>query len=106
MPEVARIGRVVAQSPRAQASRTETQRRNAIAQHAWNNSNGSQISEDIYKREIQPRLAKISISAIASALGVSWSYAADIRRGRRRPHPRHWEKLAKLVGLSGIQSPS
>jgi hypothetical protein len=24
-------------------------------------------------------------------------YAADIRAGRRRPHPRHWEALAKLA---------
>jgi hypothetical protein len=39
----------------------------------------------------------LSISAIATALSVSWSYAADIRRGRRCPHPRHWETLARLA---------
>ncbi len=27
------------------------------------------------------------------------AYASDIRRGRRRPHPRHWERLAKLGGV-------
>jgi hypothetical protein len=27
-------------------------------------------------------------------------YAAEIRAGRRRPHPRHWEALAKLAGVS------
>jgi hypothetical protein len=27
-------------------------------------------------------------------------YAADIRAGRRRPHPRHWQALAQLVGAS------
>jgi hypothetical protein len=32
--------------------------------------------------------------------GVSESYAADIRAGRRLPHPRHWEALAKLAGVS------
>ncbi len=50
--------------------------------------------------KIRPLLAGIANSAIASALGVSLYYAADIRRGRRRPHPRHWQALAKLVGLS------
>ena len=50
--------------------------------------------------EIQPRLSKLSVSAIATALRVSWSYAADIRRGKRRPHARHWEKLGGLVGVS------
>jgi hypothetical protein len=27
-------------------------------------------------------------------------YAAEIRAGRRRPHPRHWQALAKLAGIS------
>jgi len=95
--EVGEAGRLAAQSPSAQASRAETQRRNAIAQHAWK-TGGQSLSEKIYERKIQPRLSKVSISAIATALGVSWSYAADIRRGKRRPHARHWEKLAELVG--------
>ncbi len=97
MLEVSQVGRVAAQSPQAQANRAETQRRNAIAQHAWKNSSG--LTEQTYDQEIQPGLSKLSISAIATALGVSWSYAADIRRGKRRPHARHWEKLARVAGL-------
>jgi hypothetical protein len=100
IPQVGEAGRVAAQSALAQASRAETQRRNAIAQHAWKHSNGAALSAETYEREIQPRLSKLSISAIATALCVSWSYAADIHRGRRRPHPRHWEPLAQLVGFS------
>ena len=96
--EVGKDGRAAAQSAQAQANRAETQRRNAIAQHAWKNSSG--LTEQTYDQEIQPGLSKLSISAIATALGVSWSYAADIRRGKRRPHPRHWEKLA---GLGRVQ---
>jgi hypothetical protein len=95
--EVGEAGRVAAQSAQAQASRAETQRRHTIAQHAWKSSNG--ITEEMYACEIQPHLSKLSISAIATALSVSWSYAADIRRGRRRPHERHWETLACLVGV-------
>jgi hypothetical protein len=96
--EVGEAGRVAAQSPHAQASRAETQRLNAIAQHAWN-SHGQSLSEAMYKLDIQPRLSKVSVSAIATALGVSWSYAADVRRGKRRPHARHWQALARLAGL-------
>jgi CRISPR-associated protein Cas1 len=95
--EVSQVGRVAAQSTQAQASRAETQRRNAIAQYGWKSSNGLRLSEETYDREIQPRLSKLSISAIATALSVSWSCAADIRRGRRRPHARHWETLASLI---------
>jgi hypothetical protein len=32
-------------------------------------------------------------------LDVCESYSADIRAGRHRPHPWHWQALAKLVGL-------
>jgi hypothetical protein len=32
-------------------------------------------------------------------LGFSESYAVVIRARRRRPHPRHWQALAKLVGV-------
>jgi membrane protease YdiL (CAAX protease family) len=58
------------------------------------------LNDETYEQRIQPRLAGITYSAIASALGVSMPYAADIRAGRRRPHPRHWQTLAKLVGVS------
>jgi hypothetical protein len=60
------------------------------------------LTEEAYVEKIQPRLASVTlstISAISSTLGVSESYAADIRVGRHRPHPRHWQALADLVGL-------
>jgi outer membrane protein assembly factor BamB len=46
------------------------------------------------------KLSAVTISALASTLGVSEPYAADIRAGRHRPHPRHWGSLAKMVGVS------
>ncbi len=57
------------------------------------------LTDDFYKNQIQPRLTNITLSQIASAIDVSILYASDIRRGRRRPHPRHWEALVKLVGV-------
>jgi hypothetical protein len=40
------------------------------------------------------------VREIAEAMHVSHPYAAFIRSGRRRPHPRHWPIIAKLVGVS------
>ena len=57
------------------------------------------LTEEVYTRKIQPLLAHTTTSAIASAIGVSWAYAAHIHRGTRRPHARHWEKLAALAGV-------
>ena len=37
---------------------------------------------------------------IAEALGAFKPHAAQIRAGRRRPHPRRWEVLAKLAETS------
>ncbi len=93
-------GRVAAQSDNAQKKRSETQRRNEAVKRAWKTkSQPSWPNERTYEREIHPRLSSISISTLASAMQVSEPYASDVRSGRRRPHPRHWETLATLVRL-------
>jgi hypothetical protein len=51
---------------------------------------------EFYLEKIQPRLAGVSTSAIASWIGVGRWYAGRIRQGYR-PHPRHWQALAELV---------
>src|ERR1700675_122651 len=97
----AKVGRVVAQGPKSQEKRSETQRRHRAAQQTWCSSpKPAWLNQDTYLAKIQPRLAGVTISALASALEVSESYAADIRAGRRRPHPRHWQALADLAGIS------
>jgi len=101
LKELAVVGRVAAQTSKAQARRADTQHRNALAQKAWAESAHSRqaIDEETYWAQIQPALAGVKQSAIASALGVSKSYAADIRRGKRVPHPRHWGMLAELAAV-------
>jgi hypothetical protein len=58
------------------------------------------LTDQLYSQKIQPLLANISTSVIASSIGVSRCYAGNIRKGRFRPHPRHWEALANLVEVS------
>jgi len=95
-------GWTATQTAKAQARRSKTQRRQNAAIRGWIASNQpAWLDNETYTKEIQPRLAQVTRSTIANALGVSSPYAADIRAGRRRPHPRHWEKLAELVGVTG-----
>ncbi len=62
------------------------------AKRAWRSSpQAGWPDENTYVRQIQPRLAAVTISALASTLGVSEPYAAYIRAGRHCPHPGHWE---------------
>ena len=58
------------------------------------------LTRDAYVNQIQPAPASISQSSIRAVLGVSEPYAADIRAGRRRPHPRHWRVLRNLLALA------
>lgn len=94
------VARVTAQSEEAQKARTETQKIHAAEIRVWIDS-GSQttVGQNTYLTKIQPKLASVTVSAISSALRISEPYARDIRAGRRRPHPRHWRTLAKLVEI-------
>ncbi|MFZ0139194.1 MAG: CRISPR-associated endonuclease Cas1 [Candidatus Sulfotelmatobacter sp.] len=99
--EIAKIGRVASQAPGPKARRAQTQRQHAIAKKEWRPSSlPPWLDEEVYTHKIQPLLAGVANPVIMSALGVSVTYSVAIRAGRRRPHQRHWLKLAELVGVS------
>ncbi len=94
-------GRIIAHTPTLHARIAETQRRNAAARASWNpSSQPAWLNVEAYVQRVQPLLSTVSISALSTTLGVSWPYARDIRIGKCRPHPRHWETLAELVGVT------
>jgi CRISPR-associated endonuclease Cas1 len=96
--KAAQLGRTASHTHEAEGRRAETQRRHATAKASWQISDlPSWLTKDIYICEIQPRLKTITLSVLASTLGISLAYAVDIRSGRRVPHPRHWQTLAKLL---------
>jgi CRISPR-associated endonuclease Cas1 len=100
MLEVARRGRVASKSPESRARVAATQRRHAGWCKWLPSSQPDWLTEEIYTTKIKPLLARSPNSEIARTLDVSIPYAASIRVGRRRPHPRHWRALAELVGVS------
>jgi hypothetical protein len=101
MLAVAAKGRLLAQTPEAQARRAAARKRNIEAERAWKPLEQPEwLTEGTYLEKIRPRLVGLSAASLASALGVSKPYAVDIRAGRSRPHPRHWRILAELVGVS------
>ena len=101
MSDVARLGRAASKTPSARARVSATQRHQAAARYGWSPSNQPDwLMERVYTEKVKPHLASASISEIARALDVSYPYAAAIRAGRRRPHPRHWQVLSELVGVT------
>jgi hypothetical protein len=59
----------------------------------------ARLTEKDYREKIIPGLKELSVPPIVSALGVCMPSAADIRKGTRIPHRRHWLKLARLARL-------
>lgn len=100
MIEAAKLGRVIGHSPEARARQAAKQRQHGAAVKAWRSSNKPEwLTEEVYRQKILPRLTGITVRAISTALGISEPYAADIRKGRSIPHPRHWIRLARLTGI-------
>jgi hypothetical protein len=100
--EVARVGRIAGHTSEAIAKEAATHRKHAKARTAWNPAKQpAWLTEQVFSEKIQPALAQSSATAIAKRIGVSRWYAGRIREGYR-PHPRHWEALASLVGFTEL----
>jgi CRISPR-associated endonuclease Cas1 len=97
--EQAKLGRIATHSASAEARRSATQTKQAQALRKWQPSDLPKwLDEDVYRRDILPRLSKFTVKAIRLKLGISHPYATLIRRGVSIPHPRHWLPLAELTG--------
>jgi hypothetical protein len=95
----ASVGRVAARTPESRAKHSASRRRHAEACAAWDASTQpAWLTPEVFAQQIQPLLKTISASTIRSQIGVSRWYAGRIRSGYV-PHPRHWQALAKVVGI-------
>ena len=102
--DVARQGRIIAVSPEVNARRGVKTRGHNLARWGWAaSSQPTWLTNEFYETKVYPLLGNIPRSAISTALGVSKTYAGEIRAGKSMPHPRHWQTLAKLVGVSQDQ---
>lgn len=99
-------GTEAAHSAEAGAAASQSRRRHAAGISSWDPSSlPDWLNAETFTEKIRPLLANLTTSAIATALGVSWVYASHIRAGAKRPHPRHWAKLA-VLGYSANQTPN
>jgi CRISPR-associated protein Cas1 len=53
-----------------------------------------------WREQVLPKLATVTLPAMARATGASTSAASKWRAGRSVPHRRHWPALAELVGVN------
>jgi hypothetical protein len=103
MARVALVGHSRPKTSKVKARISKALSDHAVANSWWfPSSQPAWLNEAFYAQKIQPQLRTVKIREIAHALQVSQPYAAFIRSGRRRPHPRHWEALANLAGVSAV----
>jgi CRISPR-associated endonuclease Cas1 len=101
MVRVALIGHSKPKTSRVKSRISKTLSDHAVANSWWSLSSlPAWLNKEFYVQRIQPQLKTVRVREIAQAMQVSQPYAALIRLGRRRPHPRHWQLLARLVGVS------
>lgn len=99
--------RIAGHAPVARAKQRDTSREQRRKQAIWlPASQPAWLTEQFYTERIQPALSSVSISRIASTLGVSRCHATLVRSGKRRPHPRHWQPLINLAGLRDHSDPN
>ena len=72
-------------------------------QAAWEAEHGIEADPEEFRREIQPCLQGVTLSAMAKATELSAQYCSLIRRGLKVPHRRHWEQLQHLTDRSASQ---
>jgi CRISPR-associated endonuclease Cas1 len=101
MAQVALIGHSRPKSKRVKDRISKRISDHAVANTWWDSKSlPSWLTDEYYVQNIQPLLSNKKVREIAAATQVSQAYAAFIRSGKRRPHPRHWQSLAELVGVS------
>ena len=95
----AATGTLPSHTPEATAARRAANARQVAAERSWEQADTPQLDERWYVEQIAPKLAVLTLPAIARATGVSTSAASKWRSGRTTPHPRHWAALASLAGV-------
>jgi len=101
MANVALIGRAKPKTSQQKARISKTLSDHAVAISWWSPSSLPEwLTEECYVQRIQPRLRTIRVRELAQALQASEAYAGLIRSGRRRPHLRHGQALAQLIGTT------
>jgi CRISPR-associated endonuclease Cas1 len=82
---------------RSRRGRAISSRKRALVE--WDRANpGAVYDPELFRRDILPGLAKVHLSAIQEAAGISKTYASQVRSGKYTPHVSTWGALAELVG--------
>lgn len=81
------------QSEEVRAAHRDGARRHAQEKREWEAEHRTLPSPAIFDQEVLPMLRDVPDALLAKASGLSVAAIKATRRGRMRPHPRHWGAL-------------
>jgi CRISPR-associated endonuclease Cas1 len=93
-------------APSVNGARAERMRQQKAERDAWEAAHQGEAWDSAAFEPIRKALAEVPMSAVMQATGMSRGACAAIRSGRQPCHPRHWEVLARLAGMSLPERPS
>lgn len=96
--ELRRDGRDPAHGGVAAKERKDSLTRNRAQIQEWERANARRDPKE-FRRDILPRLQRVTLREMMRATGLCSGYCAMIRRGKYVPHPRHWKTLGALCGF-------
>jgi len=101
MIEIARRGRIASKSAVSRERMSVSQKQQRAARRGWLSSSlPAWLTQSTYREMILPKLATVTVPALARTMNVTEPYAAEVRKGRHVPHPMHWQALAAVVGVT------
>jgi hypothetical protein len=81
-------------TPEAQRRRATTASEQRKAVVAWRDDRSLEGVD--FRRDILPRLQRVTVRVIAEAMGATISHGSKVRCGHTVPHKRHWQALQSL----------
>lgn len=66
------------------------QRERQAEENAWNAAHRERADPEVFRRDLLPAIANVSLGELARRTGLSVAYCARIRRGDEVPHARWW----------------
>jgi hypothetical protein len=85
-----------ARTAEARAKIAEKSRERMRVIRGWERRNGKNMDRARYERDILPVIEKMTVAALVAATGLSQHYCWQVRSGRKRLHPLHWESVLRM----------
>lgn len=86
-----------AQTSEAKAKRAIAYRARKASAREWLARNPGPHDPAIFRAEILPGLAQVTLPKMMRATGLTSGYCWKIPRGERVPHPMYWSALRKIA---------